>query len=158
MGDNGFLNITAEYSTSEITSRGNPRPDASDVGDIVGDDLVPYNRFGQRWGDPDVESIKFFYNFGIDLSDNFELFSFGSYMDNETTGGFFYRGPVLPPAAMINARTTLQIDGDGDFLPDPASQALVDSILAQNLSIADYLTADTDVPGGVAEDVAKAIM
>ena len=139
---NGFINLTGEYSTSDITTRGNPRPDAAAVADVVGADVVPLNGFGQRWGDPDIEALKLLINAGIDVSDNTELYGFATYMDNQIVSDFFYRTPVLDPSAMIAARTTLQIDDDGDFLPDPAPQSLVDDIVAQGLNPDDYLTAD----------------
>ena len=82
--------------------------------DIVGNDLIPLGGLGQRWGDPDVEALKFSVNAGLDLSDSLELYGFATYMDNTTKSDFFYRGPVLRPAQPIGlaARTTLQIDGD----------------------------------------------
>jgi iron complex outermembrane receptor protein len=49
---------------------------------------------------------------------------------------------------MIAARSTLMTDSNGDFLPDPAPQTLVDDILAQGLNPADYITADADSPSG----------
>lgn len=148
LGPNGFVNVSFEYATSDITSRGQARPDAAAVAAIVGKDVTPWNGLGQRWGDPDVDALKFFVNTGIDVSDRLELYANASYMDNETIGGFFYRGPVLPPEFMIGARSTLMTDGNGDFLPDPAPQSLVDSILAQGLNPADYITADPNSPSG----------
>ena len=150
LGDNGFINLTGEYSDSDLTSRGKARPDAAAVGELVGNELVPYNGLGQRWGDPEVESIKFVYNTGYEFSEQFELYSHGTYMDNETVGGFFYRGPVLPGTlnAELTARTTLKTDSDGDGIADPAPQSLVDSILAQGLSPDDYITANSDHPSG----------
>ena len=144
LGEDGFINVSFEYDTSDITSRGQARPDAAEVADIVGANVTPYNGLGQRWGDPDVEALKFFVNTGISFSDNIELYGNASYMDKETIGGFFYRGPVLPPEYMIAARSTLMTDSNGDFLPDPAPQTLVDDILAQGLNPADYITADAD--------------
>jgi len=151
LGEDGFINISAEHNSSDITSRGTARPDAAGVADIVGKDNVPYNGFGQRWGDPDIESFKMFVNAGIELGGNMQAYSNFSYMDNETLSGFFYRTPVLPTAAdnmNIGPRGTLQVDGDGDGLPDFASQTLVDSILAQSLNPADYLTANASSPSG----------
>lgn len=148
LGERGFVNVSFEWSTSDITSRGQARPDAAAVADIVGADVTPYNGLGQRWGDPDVDAKKFFVNSGIYLSDTTELYAHASYMDNETLGGFFYRGPVLPPEYEISARSTLMTDSNGDFLPDPAPQSLVDSILAQGLNPADYITADASSPSG----------
>ena len=147
LGDNGFLNSTIEYSTSDITSRGVARPDAAQVAGVVGASQVPFNGLGQRWGDPDVEALKLFFNAGIELSENTQLYGNLSYMKNETQSGFFYRGPVLDPSEAFNARTTLQIDTDGDFLPDAAPQALVDSITADGLNPADYLVPVGDVAG-----------
>jgi len=150
--DNGFLNLTAEYSDADITNRGVPRPDAAQVAGFVGVDQVPLNGYGQRWGDPKVETWKFVVNAGVDISDTTTLYGFATYMDNETVSDFFYRTPVLPNAAeqqQVAARTTLQIDADEDGIPDAASQALVDSIIAQGLSPDDYLEPVAEVPGAV---------
>ncbi len=149
---NGFINLTGEYADSDITNRGNPRPDAQQVGEFVGANLVPLGGFGQRWGDPEVEAIKFLVNAGIDISDTTQLYGFATYMDNETVSDFFYRTPVLTDPAeqqQVGARTTLQIDGDGDGLPDAADQSLVDSITGAGLNPADYLVPVGDVPGAV---------
>jgi len=148
LGEDGFLSLSFEYSTSEITSRGQARPDAAEVASIVGADVTPYNGLGQRWGDPDVEALKFFLNTGITFDNGIELFGNASYMDSETLGGFFYRGPVLDPAYMIGARSTLMQDSNGDFLPDPASQSLIDSIVNAGLNPTDYVTADAGSPSG----------
>ncbi len=153
LGDNGFLNLTLEHAQSDITSRGTPRPDAAAVADIVGANLVPYNGYGQRWGDPDIEALKFFANAGFDINEKTTLYSHVSYMDNETLSGFFYRGPVLPTAADNIAnppRTTLMTDTNGDGIPDAASSSLVNSIIGQGLNPADYLTADASSPSGYA--------
>lgn len=151
LGANGFLNVTGEYSTSDITDRGNARPDAAAVGAFLGNPgLVPLNGLGQRWGDPDVEAVKIAVNAGYDISDRVELYGFATYMDNETVSDFFYRTPVLDPAAGIGARSTLQIDNDGDFLPDAAPQSLIDDILAGGLNPEDYLTADAGSASGFA--------
>ncbi len=149
--ENGFINLTAEYSDSDITNRGVPRPDAEQVAGFVGADQVPLNGFGQRWGDPAVEAIKLLVNAGIDVSDTTTLYGFATYMDNETVSDFFYRTPVLTDPTeqqQVAARTTLQIDNDGDGLPDAADQALVDSITGQGLNPSDYLVADTSSASG----------
>ncbi|MFQ5524972.1 MAG: TonB-dependent receptor plug domain-containing protein [Thermoanaerobaculia bacterium] len=148
LGSDGFLNASFENSTSETTSRGVARPDAAFVASVVGADQTPLNGLGQRWGDPDVDVWKLFLNAGNDVSDNVHVYSHVSYSENETISDFFYRGPVLDPVHEFNARTTLQADSDGDFLPDPAPQSLVDDIIAQGLNPADYLVADPSSPSG----------
>ncbi len=142
LGADGFLNATVEYSTSDITSRGNARPDAEQVAGVVGADQVAFDGLGQRWGDPEVEALKFFVNSAIPLGDSVEIYGNASYMDNETKSGFFYRGPVLDPSEQFAARSTLQADADENFLPDPAPQALIDDILGQGLDPNDYLVPD----------------
>jgi iron complex outermembrane recepter protein len=147
--ERGFVNITGEYSTSETTSRGGVHAGAERVGAFLGNpSALPLGGLGQRWGDPEVRAFKALVNSGFDVSDTVRVYGFATYMDNETESDFFYRAPVLPPQAMIAARTTLQIDTSGDFRPDPAPQALVNSIQGQGLVVADYLVADPASPSG----------
>ncbi|HJN52184.1 MAG: TonB-dependent receptor [Pseudomonadales bacterium] len=148
LGDSGFLNATVERSTSDTTSRGIARPDAAFVASVVGASQVPLGGLGQRWGDPDVETTKLFVNSAFRLSDAIELYANVSYSDNETVSDFFYRGPVLDPSQEFDARTTLQIDTDGDFLPDAAPQSLIDSINAAGLTPSNYVTADATSASG----------
>ncbi len=146
LGDAGFLNATIEHSTAEITSRGVQRADCQPVIDAVGPGVVPLNDFCQRWGDPDIEILKFFLNAGIDVSDSVEIYGNASFSDNDTISDFFYRHPVtFDPTAGFSGRTTLIQDNDGDFVPDPAPQAMVDRIIAGGFDPADYLTPDTDL-------------
>jgi iron complex outermembrane receptor protein len=149
--DRGFINMTAEYSSSDITWRGNARPDAAAVGDIVGRDLVPLRGLGQRWGDPDVDVWKLLVNASADIGESTELYGFATYMDNTTISDFFYRRPVLQNPVdqqALSARTTLQIDSNGDGLPDAAPQGLVDSISGQGLAVGNYLSPSAASPTG----------
>lgn len=152
LGGNGFLNLTAEYADSDITSRGVARPDAAAAADIVGKSAVAYGGLGQRWGDPDVQAYKFFANGGYDVSDTFQLYGHASYMDEETEGGFVYRTPVVSPEynQAFAARTTMQIDNDGDGVADAAPQQLVDDLIGQGLVVDEYLTADANSESGYA--------
>ncbi|WP_020412475.1 TonB-dependent receptor plug domain-containing protein [Microbulbifer variabilis] len=154
--DKGFVNGTVEYSKADKTWRGVARPDAEFVGSVVGEDLVPLDGLGQRWGDPDVETLKFFVNSGLDINDDVELYGNFGYSTNETISDFFYRGPVLDPEHQFTARGTLQVDmpsdpndpGSVDYLPDPAPQSLIDYIIGQGLNPSDYLVADNSSPSG----------
>jgi len=148
LGDAGFVSITAEHSTADKTSRGGPWFDCLDVIAEVGEDAVPLDGNCIRWGDPDVETTKFFINLGADIGDNAEFYAFASFADNETVGDFFYRDPVLPPSAGVGGHSSLIVDVDGDGLPDPVPAAQVQDLIDANVDLATYLTADTGSPSG----------
>ena len=148
LGDRGFLNATIERSTADTTSRGVPHIACPAVAAVVGIGTVPLNGLCQRWGDPDVEATKFFLNAALDINDTTEFFTNISVADNDTISDFFYRTPVLDAAETISGRSTLIVDSDGDFLPDPAAQSLVDAIVAAGLNPGDYLTADAGSASG----------
>lgn len=151
LGAEGFLNVTFEHASSDTTSRGVARPDAAFVASVVGANQVPIDGLGQRWGDPEITGNKLFVNAGLPVGDATDLYTHFSYAEIETISDFFYRTPVLDNPAdqqQVAARTTLQIDNDGDGLPDAAPQSLVDDITAQGLDPADYLVADAGSPSG----------
>ncbi len=146
LGDNGFLNLTIEHSTADRTSRGVVRGDCQRVIDEVGVDGVPLDGLCQRFGDPDVETLKGFLNFGIDISDSAELFGYASFGDNEFRSDFFYRPAYVPGVAGTSG--SLIVDDDGDGIPDDAPQMIVDDINGAGLNPSDYLTADGASPSG----------
>ena len=92
--DQGFVNISAEYNRSGITSRQNQRPDAQALID-QGVQGVPVP--AQRTGNPKAEAARFFVNAGVDLSDDMSFYSFGNYSWTAGTTAFFYRNPVTNP-------------------------------------------------------------
>ncbi|MEM1144452.1 MAG: TonB-dependent receptor [Pseudomonadota bacterium] len=53
---------------------------------VEGDNVIP-------WGQPNLEALRFFYNAGIDLGNDMQLYSFGNYSQSEGDGSFFYRFP-----------------------------------------------------------------
>jgi iron complex outermembrane receptor protein len=53
---------------------------------VAGKNVMP-------WGQPNVESARFFYNAGIELDNGTELYSFGNYSASKGDGSFFYRYP-----------------------------------------------------------------
>lgn len=148
LGGNGFLNATLEHSTADTTTRGVVRFDCPPVIEAVGAAATPFNGLCQRWGDPDVETLKFFLNGGYDINGTTEVFGNISFSKNETISDFFYRTPVLDPAAEVDGRGTLIVDLNGDYIPDPAPQFLVDDINAAGLTPSDYLTADAGSASG----------
>lgn len=145
LGPNGFFNASAEYVSSDITSRGSARPDAAAVAAVVGAENVPFNGLGQRWGDPDVEGFRLFFNSAVEVGENTEIYGHGSYADQQSRSGFFYRAPF--GVAGVPPRGTLCVcDAMGAPLDTP--QSIVDDIIAGGLDPNDFLTADAGSPSG----------
>ncbi len=86
----GFFNISGEYVSSDTTSRGVQRPDAQALID-AGNTAVPVP--AQRWGNPENEAWRLFFNAGVPLSERAQLYAFGNYGESEGETGFFYRFP-----------------------------------------------------------------
>ena len=91
IANRGFINASFEYGEADETDRSSPRTDALDL-IMAGNSRV--NPVPQNWGSPEVESdLKTFFNLGMELGDNKELYSFGNYASKEVEGSFFFRNP-----------------------------------------------------------------
>ncbi|MFC6199356.1 TonB-dependent receptor plug domain-containing protein [Ponticaulis profundi] len=116
LGENGFVNLSAEYSSSDATSRGTQYceswacvdPNSPDFGgfntDIAGYDYdsfvaglddanIGFGDVVQPWGQPQSEALRTFVNAGYTLNEYAELYAFGNYSKSQADGGFFYRYP-----------------------------------------------------------------
>lgn len=98
LGENGFVNISAEYVDNQALSRGIQRQVAQDLIDGgvqgVGEDS-PFGDapFVQSWGRPETSGKRFFVNSGVDINDNAELYFHGNYAETDGRYRFFYRAP-----------------------------------------------------------------
>lgn len=91
LGDNGFINATAEYRQQQGTSRSVQRDDATAL-------INAGNAFienpSQIWGALDVDKdIKIAINSGYSLSPESSLYSFVTAAQRDLTGGFYFRNP-----------------------------------------------------------------
>ncbi len=125
LGDNGFLNLTAEWIDNDALSRGEQRPVAQALIDAgvtgVGADS-PFGDapFVQTWGRPETSGSRIFVNSGYALNDSTELYAFGGYNNTEGRYRFFYRAPdhssLVPLRAQgftgLQAGFTPFLDGD----------------------------------------------
>ncbi|MCB1669564.1 MAG: TonB-dependent receptor [Gammaproteobacteria bacterium] len=118
LGQNGFLSLSGEYWEQDYTSRGvqycqsyfcvDPslpgyNPDASYAAYVDTPSFQQGIRTAsigggegkvvQPWGQPQSDAIRMFFNSGIELSANSELYAYGNYTDSSTDGNFFYRYP-----------------------------------------------------------------
>lgn len=143
LGD-GFFNLSGEVFNADHTSRGQARLDAAAVG-AVRPGQVPFEGLGQRWGDPDVDGTRLFFNLETAATDRVQAYGHGSYALQQNDSSFFYRTPVGVPG--VNPRgTLLRPDANGN--PAPVDQATIDRTRALGLDPNDYFTADNGSPSG----------
>ena len=91
IGENGFLNATAEYRQQNGTSRSVQRIDAQN---LIDQGNVFIASPSQVWGALDVnEDIKLALNAGADISPTSQFYSFATAARREINGGFYYRNP-----------------------------------------------------------------
>lgn len=142
LGENGFLNVTAEFAESDATFRSVQRDDAlaliaagntavaSQAVNTVTADTVQY------WGQPDVDDDnKIFFNSGYQINESVEAYAFGNYAERTVEGGFFFRNPTDRGGVFSNdGGETLLVgdltaDGSGacptvainNLIPDPVA-------------------------------------
>ncbi len=90
LGDEGFVNLTADYLNSNETVRGTQRPNALVLQSLGYQVANP----SQKYGNPNVESYHFFLNSALPLAEEVELYAFGNYGHSDQSNGFFYRTPI----------------------------------------------------------------
>ncbi len=124
LGDNGFVNVTAEYGETDGTVRSVVRDDVQALiaaGNTAAADFLTINTFTdevpQYWGQPDVEGdLKLLINTGYELNESAELYAVGTYAERTTTGGFFYRNPTnrggVYAGPLVDPETGLASDDD----------------------------------------------
>ena len=81
VGWNGNPPTRLHYGTDPGFVANTPMANIGD-GDVV-----------QPWGQPDAEAARVFFNAGVDLDGNNELYGFGNFSDSTSNGSFFYRYP-----------------------------------------------------------------
>ena len=95
--EKGFANFSFEYIKAGPTIRSAQRADAQGLIDANQPHISPYIRtpYAQIWGSPEVHSdFKSFVNLGVEISDQSEFYSFGSFAKRKVDGGFYYRNPT----------------------------------------------------------------
>src|SRR5688572_877246 len=89
--DNGFANFSFEYGESDPTDRSIQRNDAAA---LIAAGNTEVNDPAQVWGSPELQDdLKTFVNWGVDLSQNLELYGHGNYVSKTAIGGFYFRNP-----------------------------------------------------------------
>ncbi|MBL4671463.1 MAG: TonB-dependent receptor, partial [Arenicella sp.] len=101
LGEDGFLNISAEFAESDGTFRSVQRDDAAALiaaGNTAVASIDVNTQTAetvQYWGAPEVnDDIKLFINSAFKITENIEGYAFGNYAERNVEGGFFYRNPT----------------------------------------------------------------
>ena len=124
LGENGFINLSIEYTDNEALSRGIQRPDAQGLINSAVQGVGADSPFGdaplvQTWGRPQTSGTRAFFTAGMDLDNGAELYAFGNVADTFGRYRFFYRNPnhssIQPLRAMgftgLQAGYTPYLDG-----------------------------------------------
>lgn len=110
LGPDGYLNFTAEYKDRSPTNRSGPDPRRQFSG--VGDPReVTIDRINHRFGDGRSRDLNFFLNAAAQVSDNIELYYFGSYGVRDADGAGFFR-------RSLDARNADFANGGRPFVPE----------------------------------------
>jgi iron complex outermembrane receptor protein len=93
LGPNGFVNLTGEYRYRERSNRAgfDLRPNYNRPTAAFDPREATFDRLQFRFGDPDLRDYNLFLNSGFDLSENLELYAFGSYGRRDTVSAANYR-------------------------------------------------------------------
>jgi iron complex outermembrane receptor protein len=92
VGESGFINISGEYVNSGKTSRGFTRAGAYQL--AIEQPNIGVPALAQRYGNPKLESYRFFVNGSFDLGDDSQVYYFGNYGHSFQEESFNYRQPV----------------------------------------------------------------
>ena len=91
LGRGGFANLSAEYGSTNPTSRSVQRADAAA---LIAAGNTDVRDPAQIWGAPTVDhDLKLWGNFGRFFGDGLQLYGHANYASETVTGGFFYRNP-----------------------------------------------------------------
>jgi iron complex outermembrane receptor protein len=98
LGENGFINLSFEWTDNEQLIRGfQPSAAAAAIAGgapLVGQDS-PYegDTLAQTWGRPENDGIRTAWNIGVDLQGGSSFYVFGNYSETYGNYRFFYRDP-----------------------------------------------------------------
>ena len=96
LGNQGFFNVSAEFSKNQQTTRGVTRPSALAFAENypnLAPDLPHYPGPVQQWGTPPSQAVKLVVNSGIKLDNGDQVYFFANYADIQTNESFNYRLP-----------------------------------------------------------------
>ena len=91
--NDGYFNIAGEVQDRDDTNRtgADPRRQYNLIAGALDPRELTFDRFSHRYGDPKTFDAKLFINAGAALTDNIDVYTFGSYNDRQGESAGFYR-------------------------------------------------------------------
>ena len=117
LGDNGFVNLSGEYTNDGQTSRGATRPIAlifAANNPTLAARLPNYPGPVQIWGSSPSEGYKLVFNSALDVSDNSKIYLFANLAHSDANQSFNYRSPIAGTAVNANG-ATINLGRNGAF-------------------------------------------
>jgi iron complex outermembrane receptor protein len=102
IGDDGFFTASAEWATSDATSRTRQRPDA--IAFQAANPTLRVPNPVQRWGQPELDALRVALNAELPLSASASLYGLATYGQGEGVSDFNWRNPV-GTASVFNPST-----------------------------------------------------
>jgi outer membrane receptor protein involved in Fe transport len=121
LGNGGSLNLSLEYVKADATSRSLQRPQAEAL-IALGEPYASHvhQPVVQRFGQPDLESYRSFYNASFDVGGTVEIYAFGNYARSEGINDFNWRAPAAAGGFAQSSAFNRSIyqDGPDAIFPD----------------------------------------
>ncbi|MBC2667148.1 TonB-dependent receptor [Novosphingobium flavum] len=98
--DRGFLNVTAQYSKDDFTTRANQYTSTTfDAASYAAANpayaaLIDLNTPLQKWGQPKSQAFRAVINSGIDVGDSAQVYAFGNFSSSKGSAYANYRYPA----------------------------------------------------------------
>ncbi len=151
--ENAWANLSLEYGNADDTDRSAQRDDAKALIAAGNTDVADP---AQVWGSPIIRNdLKFFANYGGNLSEHAKFYGYANYASKEVEGGFFFRNPNTRGGVFsADGGETLLVGKLDPDAPDPPVVAITDNMadpdaLQQVLDNKDaYFTFRERFPGG----------
>ena len=135
--DSGFLNLSAEYGSSEPTDRSVQHGDATA---LIQQGIQGVRVPAKPWGSPDVKSnVKLVANLGNDFGEDGHFYAFGNYAEREVETFFFFRSPMNRVGVYKTGDNFFLVGGEGC-----QAKYNVPAVAENVVSFHDMLSADQD--------------